>query len=139
LDRSSSLFDPGTFMKNYLVYAEKKTPEVILITNGELLITGCSLPENAVQFYAPVFEWLQEYKKLKPEKVNLTLDLEYMNSASVKLILDILKVLKEMIHVKKNFRVIWKYDKDDLDMLDQGKILEKNLKHKFEFVEKPLG
>jgi hypothetical protein len=126
-------------MKNYLVYAEKKTPEVILITNGELLITGCSLPENAVQFYAPVFAWLEDYKKLNPAKVNLTLDLEYMNSASVKLMLDILKTIKEMIPEKKNFRVVWKYEKEDLDMLDQGKILEKNLKHKFEFVEKAMG
>jgi hypothetical protein len=126
-------------MKNYLVYAEKKTPEVILITSGELLITGCSLPENAIQFYAPVFAWLEDYKKLNPTKVNLTLDLDYMNSASVKLMLDILKVLKDMIPDKKNFRVVWKYDKEDTDMLDQGKILEKNLKHKFEFVEKALG
>jgi hypothetical protein len=124
-------------MKNYLVYAEKKTPEVILITNGEMLITGCSLPENAVEFYAPVFKWLEEFRTIDPPKANITLDFEYMNSASVKLVLEFLKKVKE-ISGKKSFNVIWKYDKEDTDMLDQGKILEKNIKHKFEFIEKAV-
>lgn len=123
-------------MQDYLISADKKTPEVKLLTSGELLIAGCSLPENVVQFYAPVFSWLEEFRKISPAGISLTLDFEYLSSSSAKIILDILKVSESILPDKADFRIVWKYDKEDTDMLDMGGLLEKNLKHKFEFVEK---
>ncbi len=125
-------------MKNYLVNAEKKTPEVVLLTSGELMITGNSRPEDAKHFYTPVFNWIEEFRKTDPAKINLTLDLDYINSVSIRIILNILETLKGVVKDKKQFKVIWKYDANDSDMMDQGKILEKTLGHSFEFVEKPV-
>ncbi len=124
-------------MKNYLVNAEKKTPEIALLTTGELMIIGNSRPEDAKHFYKPVFDWIEEFRKIEPPKVNLTLDLDYINSVSIRIILNILETLKGIVKDKKDFKVIWKYDANDSDMMDQGKILEKTLDHTFEFIEKP--
>jgi hypothetical protein len=47
-----------------------------------------------------------------------------------------LQTLKGVVKDKDQLTVIWKYDQNDLDMLDQGKILEKSLQHSFKFEEK---
>lgn len=123
-------------MKNYVISAERKTPEIVFKANGELRITGNSRPEDGKNFFKPAFEWIEEFKEFGPESITLTLDLDYVNSVSVRILLTMLQSLHSILDDKKAFKVIWKYDQNDLDMLDQGKILEKSLQHPFEFVEK---
>ena len=124
-------------MKNFVIAAEKKTPEIIFKANGDLSISGNSRPEDGKGFYKPLFDWVEDFKEFGPQKITLTLDLDYLNSISVRIILSLLQTLYQIIDDKKEFKVVWKYDNNDLDMLDQGKILEKSLQHPFEFVEKP--
>jgi hypothetical protein len=125
-------------MKNYVVSAERKTPEIVFKANGDLRITGNSRPEDGKQFYKPAFDWIEEFKEFGPTAINLTLDLDYINSVSVRILLTMLQQLSGILDDKKAFKVIWKYDQNDLDMLDQGKILEKSLQYPFVFVEKPV-
>ncbi len=125
-------------MKNYVISAERKTPEIVFKANGELRITGNSRPEDGKNFFKPAFEWIEEFKEFSPNNINLTLDLDYVNSVSVRILLTMLQTLNGILEDKKAFIVIWKYDKNDLDMLDQGKILEKSLNHTFEFHEKDV-
>ncbi len=124
-------------MKNYVVTAERKTPEIMFKANGELKITGNSRPEDGKNFYKGAFDWIEEFKEFSPTTITFTLDLDYINSVSVRILLTMLQALHEILDDKKKFKVIWKYDQNDIDMLDQGKILEKSLAHPFEFVEKP--
>jgi len=49
--------------------------------------------------------------------------------------MDILKLLKE-IASKKSFTITWLYEEEDLDALDLGKVLEKNLGVDFNYVLK---
>lgn len=125
-------------MKNFIISAEKKTPEIVFKANGELRISGNSRPEDGKNFYKAAFDWIEDFKEFGPEKITLTLDLDYINSVSVRILLTMLQTLKQIVDDKKAFKVIWKYDNNDLDMLDQGKILEKSLQHTFEFIEKPV-
>lgn len=125
-------------MKNFVISAEKKTPEIVFKANGELRISGNSRPEDGKNFYKAAFDWIEDFKEFGPEKITLTLDLDYINSVSVRILLTMLQTLKQIVEDKKAFKVIWKYDNNDLDMLDQGKILEKSLQHTFEFIEKPV-
>ncbi|MBK7669659.1 MAG: DUF1987 family protein [Sphingobacteriaceae bacterium] len=106
--------------------------------NGELRISGNSRPEDGKNFYKAAFDWIEDFKEFGPTKITLTLDLDYINSVSVRILLTMLQTLKQIVEDKKAFKVIWKYDNNDLDMLDQGKILEKSLQHTFEFIEKPV-
>ena len=124
-------------MKNLAISAERKTPEILFKANGELKISGNSRPEDGKQFYKPVFEWIEDFKEFSPSSITLTLDLDYINSVSVRILLTMLQTLHAVLDDKNKFKVIWKYDANDIDMLDQGKILEKSLQHPFTFTEKP--
>jgi len=88
--------------------------------NGMLEITGKSLPENVTQFYNPVLKWLNEYSDDPKPLTELTFKLTYFNTASSKIILDILMIL-EKVHQDGNKVIInWNYPVYDDDMKEAG-------------------
>ena len=122
-------------MKNLVIPSTKKTPEIIFKANGELMVTGSSLPANVTEFYQPIFVWLEELKKCPPLKISISFDLEHINTTSTRMILQILKLLSTMAKAKNSLQVIWKYESEDNDMLEQGEALQQILKRPFEFIE----
>jgi hypothetical protein len=123
-------------MKNLVIASTKKTPEIIFKASGELMITGSSLPANFAGFYQPILEWLEEFKESSPKKISISFELEHVNTSSTRIILQILRLLNGVNKGKNNLTVIWKYDHDDSDMLEQGEALQEILDRKFEFVIK---
>jgi hypothetical protein len=91
------------------------TPE-----NGKLMISGKSLPEDVNTFYHPVLEWLNSYAQKTQSDTELTFKLTYFNTASSKLILDILTILEKMNEAGKKVIVNWYYHEYDEDMRDAG-------------------
>lgn len=83
----------------------------------ELKISGRSLPEDVTTFYAPVLSWLDELEETPSGAFKFIVNLEYFNTASSKLILDILMRLED-IHTggSNTIEIIWNYDKRDTDM-----------------------
>lgn len=86
-------------------------------TTKELKISGRSLPEDVTTFYAPVLSWLDELEETPSGAYKFIVNLEYFNTASSKLILDILMRLED-IHTggSNTIEIIWNYDKRDTDM-----------------------
>ena len=107
-------------MNNLQVESTINTPAIKFGTDGRLLMEGRSLPENVAIFYEPLIEWAA---KLTAEVVKMDINLEYINSASAKKILELLKVLDANNFIKE-FIVIWHYEKDDEDVLENGQIFE---------------
>src|SRR5438045_2489257 len=67
------------------------TPTVLIDMSQELFqISGRSLPENVTSFYKPVMEWLDFFSESPTKKLTFEVRLEYFNTASSKIILDIL-------------------------------------------------
>jgi len=83
----------------------------------EMNISGRSLPEDVTTFYAPVLAWLDELEESPSGAYKFIVNLEYFNTASSKLILDILMRLED-IHTggSNTIEIIWNYDKRDTDM-----------------------
>ena len=74
------------------------SPQVILDPAGALFeISGKSLPEDAVYFYQPILDWLSAYRAEPLALTKFNLKLIYFNTASSKLIMDILLILEEMV------------------------------------------
>jgi hypothetical protein len=107
-------------MNNLTIESTINTPTIKFGTDGRLLMEGRSLPENVTKFYQPLVEWATQ---LTAEVVKMDINLEYINSASAKKILELLKVL-DANHNIKDFIVIWHYEKDDEDVLENGQIFE---------------
>jgi hypothetical protein len=94
------------------------TPKIILDkTNGIFEISGRSLPEDSVEFYRPVLEWIENYAKDPNPTTEFCFKLEYFNTSSSKLILDVLSSLEEI----KGMKIEWCYQEDDEDMEEAGK------------------
>lgn len=106
------------------------TPEVLLDkTNGTFEISGRSLPEDAVEFYKPVLEWIGRYKENPNGTTALVLKLEYINTASSKLIQDVLLAFEQI----RGTKIVWYYQEDDEDMEAMGREYAEIVKLPFEF------
>jgi hypothetical protein len=118
------------------------TPEVILDPEKKIYkISGESRPSDVREFYDKIITWLidfrQEFTKANDlkEPVNFFFNLEYFNSSSAKLILDICKILSSLKLNGFNVTINWCYDPEDVDMLEVGKELSKIVKAPFEYIE----
>lgn len=98
------------------------TPEISFSNEtNEFMISGRSLPEDVTTFYKPVFEWLDIFSATPGSNTTFKFKLEYFNTASSKIILDILMKLEDLL--KTNgfaITVEWFYNESDDDMLDAG-------------------
>ena len=97
------------------------TPAVILDDQNEVYqLSGRSLPEDVASFYDPILDWLDDFSESSHSKMTFGFKLEYFNTASSKLLLDILLKLEEMSEDNKEILVKWYYPEDDEDMEEAG-------------------
>ncbi|MBO7497362.1 MAG: DUF1987 domain-containing protein [Salinivirgaceae bacterium] len=97
------------------------TPSVTLDVANEIFeISGRSLPEDVAVFYEPILDWIDRYSEEASGKTIFNFKLVYFNTASSKMILDILLKLEEMHEAGKDVLVRWHYPEDDEDMEEAG-------------------
>lgn len=109
-------------MNNLIVEDTIKTPSISFDgDNGQLELKGKSIPENSLEFYKPVFEWLEEYGKTPHPNTEMSIRLEYFNTSSSKCLLDVLRRLENIqLSGKSKVKVNWFYESDDEDMMEAG-------------------
>ena len=110
-----------------------KTPVVEFSSNGELFLKGRSIPENSIEFYKPLIEWLESYSESPNSTTVLSVQLEYFNTSSSKCILDVFKKLESISG--SEITVKWHYEEDDEDMLEAGEDYEAIIDLPFEMIE----
>jgi len=110
-------------MKTLTIPETEETPKVILdVDKGKFEIAGKSYMEDSVLFYKPVIEWLGGYSQNPNPETQFEFKMEYVNTASSKIILDILELLGE-IDILEGKRVLikWYFFEDDEDIEEAGK------------------
>jgi len=88
--------------------------------NNIFQITGRSLPEDVYTFYDPIIVWMTEYAKQPNPETVFDFKFIYFNTATSKIILDILTLMEQMNETGHKVLVRWHYLKDDEDMKDAG-------------------
>ena len=109
-------------METLHIEGSPKTPTIKFDWDkGYLEIKGRSIPENSIEFYKPLVDWLDKYSGKPQKNTNVNIHLEYFNTSSSKCILDVFKKL-ENIHKSGTSEVVinWHYEEDDEDMLEAG-------------------
>ncbi|MCW3806426.1 DUF1987 domain-containing protein [Plebeiibacterium marinum] len=97
------------------------TPNVILDkNNNKFEISGRSLPEDVNMFYEPIMDWIDGYAEAPNEKTEFNFKLEYFNTASSKIILDILLKFEEIVESGHDVKIKWHYHEEEEDMLEAG-------------------
>jgi SiaC family regulatory phosphoprotein len=98
-----------------------KTPSVTFdASTGTLAIRGRSIPENSVEFYKPLIDWIDRYARAPQGKTLISVQLEYFNTSSSKCILDVFKKLELVRTAGHEISVQWHYEAEDEDMLEAG-------------------
>lgn len=100
---------------------------------GIFEIAGKSMPEDVVFFYQPVLDWMDAYKTDPLEKTVFDFKLVYFNTASSKLILDLLMNLEEIQEKGNEILVRWHSLKTDEDMQEAGEEYADMTDLKFEY------
>jgi hypothetical protein len=125
-------------MKNLFIDASKYSPIISLNADtGILEFQGKSLPENSMDFYNPVLEWIKEYAKNPHNKTVIKIKLLYFSTSSSKYILKIFKALEIVFKMGRDINVEWYYESEDEEMLESGEEYEILTKLPFEFIEVP--
>ncbi len=121
-------------MENINIKGTLKTPSIICNSNGHLEITGRSIPENSVQFYLPLLQWLDEYFNNPQPTTVVDMKLEYFNTSSSKSIYDMFKKLIALKESGHEVLVKWYYESDDDDMRETGEDYQLMTKLPFEMI-----
>jgi hypothetical protein len=120
-------------MKELKIPSTKNSPEIVLTPDGAIKIRGRSIHENSIDFFKPVMEWLNEYVKEPADVTCIDINLEYFNSASAKIIVNLLQKISYVQLKNKKFIINWYYEEGDEDILERGEYFSSVLKIPFNF------
>jgi hypothetical protein len=118
-------------MENLEIHATADTPHVLCDSEGEILMTGRSLPEDPLKVFDQIFKWAEEFTK---PNLLINFKLEYFNTASSKQIFNLIKIFVENPHVK-DIQIKWYYEEGDYDSKETGEHFSHLFKIPFEFIE----
>ncbi len=123
-------------MEPIIIEGTPKTPSIKFdAREGVFEIKGRSIPENSVEFYKPLNEWLDQYMQVPLDKTVVNIRLEYFNTSSSKCILDVFKRLESIHRSRHDVEINWFYEEDDEDMLEAGEDYDSIIKVPFKMVE----
>jgi hypothetical protein len=123
-------------MESFNLHPTSKTPSISFdIEKGFFEISGRSIPENSIDFYKPVIDWLDGYvQKPLPETV-LEVKLEYFNTSSSKCLVDIFRKFEALHKKGMGTHIRWYYEEEDEDMLESGEDFKGIIKIPLELIK----
>lgn len=117
------------------IESTEDNPQIVMDRESNILeISGRSLPEDVNTFYEPMMSWIEEYAKDPLDVTVFNFKLTYFNTASSKIILDILTQFEEMIEEGHQVMVRWHYPEEDEDMMEAGEEYSEMIDVPFEMV-----
>jgi hypothetical protein len=123
-------------MEPIIIEGTPKTPTVNFDgSTGKIEIKGRSIPENSIEFYKPLVDWLEAYGAAPQGNTEVNIQLEYFNTSSSKCILDIFKKLEGIAKAGHQVIINWFYEEDDEDMLEAGEDYQSIIKVPFKMIE----
>ncbi len=121
-------------MTELRISATKSTPEIVLNPDGMIRVRGRAIHENIISFFKPVEEWVNEYIKTPADVTCIDISLEYFNSASAKLLIQLFQKISYVQLKNKKFLVNWYYEEGDEDILERGEYFSSVLDIPFNFI-----
>jgi hypothetical protein len=110
-------------MEKLIIEASTHSPSVEFYPDGTLKLEGRSFPEDSAAFYDQLITYVSELEVLT---VNFLVNLEYINTASCKKLLELFRQLDSNENIF-NVVVNWHYEEGDDDSLETAEIFEESL------------
>lgn len=126
-------------MNDLFIESTKYTPEVKAEAGKkEIKFYGSSYPENANEFYKPIYQWIRDFFAEGNENLTVNFYIYYFNTSTSKCFMNLLEIIESYSVDGKNIMVNWHYSEDDDDSLDNGEklFMEMSIKYKMIPVKK---
>lgn len=120
-------------MNDLYIEPSRKSLEVKCI-HGEISFTGNSILSDPKAFFGRVFDWIHEYLNYPAETTVVNFRLDYVDTASVQQILELITHLKELRTGGHKLVVNWYYEMNDPELLELGEIMDGRLGLDFNFI-----
>jgi len=127
-------------MTDLNIPATQATPGITAIgASGNLSMRGDSYPENSFKFFVPIIEWIKDYLAKSTAPLQLDLRLLYLNTSSVKGMMDIFDILEEAHNGGKKVSVTWYYDAENERVAELANEFKEDCSFLFEIKEEKLA
>lgn len=123
-------------MDNLIIEKAKSSPAVNFnAVSGKCELIGSSYPENASEFYTPIFDWLNKYFTEVTREVNFVFKLDYLNSSSIKFVSEIVDRLDKYGKIGIGVEINWHFKDEDEDIKELGEEFKEEVACKFNLIE----
>ncbi|HEY0231792.1 MAG TPA: DUF1987 domain-containing protein [Dokdonella sp.] len=92
--------------------------------SGVLRLSGESYPENAFEYFRPLLAWAGSYVSQARTPIVAEIALSYLNTSSIKSVMDLLDILEAAHRKGSTVSVRWSYAQDNeraLEMIEEFK------------------
>lgn len=104
---------------------------------GRLVMIGESYPENTYDFFVQIIEWTEKFLAESGRSLELELQLSYLNTSSIRAMIDIFDLLQDAADESKSVSVVWLYDSRNPRASELGEEFKED--YSFPFEIRPLG
>jgi hypothetical protein len=101
---------------------------------GCLRMSGESYPENTYEFFAQIIHWTESFLQVKDEPLSLELHLSYLNTSSIRAMIDIFDLLQDACTEGKPVSVRWLYDSRNPRASELGEEFKEDYTFPFDIV-----
>lgn len=122
-------------MKDLHLTGSQTTPTVTSDwEHGRLVMQGDSYPENSFEFFNQIIDWIDSYLKTSGDPLHLDLWLMYMNTSSVKAMMDIFDMLEDAHANGHKVSVCWHFDPRNERVVDLAEEFREDCTFDFQIV-----
>ncbi|WP_333888265.1 DUF1987 domain-containing protein [Clostridium sp.] len=109
-------------MNNLIIEKTASTPYINFnYEMRKLIVSGESFPEDAVKFYKPVINWIEQYlEKIEEEETQVEFEIIYFNSSTSKIYMMIFTLLDQAVANGKNITINWKAAQENETAIECG-------------------
>ncbi len=107
-------------MKDLILTASATSPFIHFKASGRLEISGKMISDEQSTFWDEITEWVKNYKNHSPLNSQIYLQIDYLNSSSLKQLNSFLLLLSEMKSVSHEVQLTWFYNDADIYMREIG-------------------
>jgi len=98
------------------------TPNIVCDPEkGRVYMAGDSYPENSFEFFNALLKWIEDYLIEGEKPLQLELRLVYLNTSSVKVMMDIFDRLEDTYLRGRKISLTWFYDNRNERVIDLAK------------------
>jgi hypothetical protein len=95
---------------------------------------GSSLPENVLEVFNPLMQWIDEYKNATTSTTKVEFSFEYLNTSSTNMVARLIEKIYEL-RLKTSVEFNWYYAHGDYDMKELGLDLLEEMDVRYNIIE----